>query len=73
MNVTCEYCGRDQPAEHLRCIGCGAPLPIPRSEPLRVSVVDTPPGTIPTPATPELGAIGGLLFALLGFFVMYRV
>jgi hypothetical protein len=55
MNVTCEYCGRDQPAEHLRCIGCGAPLPIPRSEPLRVSVVDSPSGTIPSPAASSVG------------------
>ena len=56
MNVTCEYCGRDQPAEYHRCIGCGAPLPVPRSEPLRVSLVDTPSESIPTPSTPEIGS-----------------
>lgn len=54
MDVACEYCGRDQPADNRRCVSCGAPLPVPQTPPLRVSVVnDAAP--IPTPPTPGVG------------------
>lgn len=42
MTITCEYCGREQPSEPARCIGCGAPLPVPQPVQTRVTYVDEP-------------------------------
>lgn len=55
MNVICEYCGREQPAENLRCIGCGAPLPAPEPVPMRVTVVESAPEPASPLPTAELG------------------
>lgn len=49
MTITCEYCGREQPSEPARCIGCGAPLPVPQPVQTRVTYVDEPsPVAAPT-------------------------
>jgi hypothetical protein len=54
MSITCEYCGRDQDPGSPRCVACGAPLPVPRSKPLRVEVIDSPTQPIPAAGTPEV-------------------
>jgi len=69
MNVSCEYCGRDQPAENLRLIACGAPLPAP--EPA-TSLPTSEQGVTLKEGLAAASAVGGLLFALLDFFVLYR-
>jgi len=53
MNVICEYCARTQP-EGARCIGCGAPLPVPQPVPTRVTYVESStPAAVPSmPAEP---------------------
>jgi hypothetical protein len=40
--LTCTYCAAINPAGTDRCISCGAPIDIPVSPPMRVTVVDTP-------------------------------
>ena len=58
MNVTCEYCGRAQPAENRRCISCGAPLPAAQPVQTRVTIVEdpTPVAAATTPAEPLITA-----------------
>ena len=55
MNVTCEYCGREQPDISAHCIACGAPLPVPEPAPMRVTVVESTPEPASPLPTPELG------------------
>lgn len=50
MSITCEYCGREQSSEPARCIGCGAPLPVPQTAPTRVTIIEEP---IPAAAPAE--------------------
>lgn len=81
MNVSFEYCGREQPAENLRCIACSALLPAPA--PTRVTLIESVPESATPLPTSELdgtlkggldatGAVGRLLFALLGFYFLNR-
>lgn len=49
--ITCEYCAVLNPPDGKRCAACGAPLPVKRTPPLRVTVVEPPrsPEANPTP------------------------
>jgi hypothetical protein len=48
-SINCIYCGATNPAGTSRCVSCGAPIDIPVTPPVRVTVVNTPtpPVTIP--------------------------
>ena len=58
--VTCEYCARFNPAEQLRCVGCGAPLPVPSPRGFSVTFADdaiappVEPIPAPTSATEDI-------------------
>ena len=58
MNISCEYCGREQPTDNLRCISCGAPLPVPEPIQARTTLVYEPsPASAPvTPSEPLVNA-----------------
>lgn len=45
-SISCIYCGASNPVGANRCVACGAPIDIPVTPPVRVTVVNTPRATV---------------------------
>jgi hypothetical protein len=82
-SITCTYCAAINPWGTGRCLACGAPIELPVTPPMRVTVVDTPESppvnTPEVPSTPisqqlkeGLTAVGSGLGALGVFTIIAR-
>lgn len=54
--LTCDYCGRFNPAQGARCIGCGAPLTVPAPRGVTVTIAESAPEPVFEPAPPPIAA-----------------